>query len=108
MNRVTGRLSRYLHIQVLPLLGSSLAPCATGIITLLMSTSPAVSLLIYIATGSASLGLVAANDRFWRKAVISKQAQRQLSAPGVERTASLVQTLTSEIVKYMMIKYLMI
>jgi hypothetical protein len=67
MNRVTGRLSRYLHIQVLSLLGSSLAPCATGIITLLMSTSPAVSLLIYIATGSASLGLVAANDRFWRK-----------------------------------------
>jgi Na+/H+-dicarboxylate symporter len=68
MNRVTGRLSRYLHIQVLSLLGSSPAPCATGIITLLMSTSPAVSLLIYIATGSASLGLVAANDRFWRKA----------------------------------------
>jgi hypothetical protein len=76
MNRVTGRLSRYLHIQVLSLLGSSLAPCATGIITLLMSTSPAVSLLIYIATGSASLGLVAANDRFWREAVIHMLKER--------------------------------
>jgi hypothetical protein len=87
MNRVTGRLSRYLHIQVLSLLGSSLAPCATGIITLLMSTSPAVSLLIYIATGSASLGLVAANDRFWRKAVIRQFDEVICSAhyvPGCE------------------------
>jgi hypothetical protein len=35
-----------------------------------------VSLLIYIATGSASLGLVAANDRFWREAVIHMLKER--------------------------------